>query len=517
MKQDERILLLAAIGRDAALIAAFLQRQGIHSVPCRDIGELCREIGVGAGAVLITDESLDDWATDRLLNAIELQPAWSDLPLIIFPSNDRAGELLITALGPRANVTTFERPIRHAILLCAVQSALRARRRQYELHKVLERLEEADQQKDLFLATLSHELRTPLTSIVGWVQLLKTRTLDSQTFAKALDTIERNTYAQTRLIEDILSISKIIAGKLAIERKPVRLSDLVNGSLSTVGPQAEAKDINIKADIQGDDYVKGDAVRLQEVVWNLLSNAIKFTPAQGEVSVCLRRDGSMLRLTVTDTGRGIDPAVLPHIFEHFRQADSSNTRTAGGLGLGLAIARKLVELHDGVIEAISDGIDCGTTMMVALPIDEDDATSQRQALTALPEISSSLEGHSVLLVEDDIDSRRLLAYVLSDAGATVHEAETVGQALNLFRTRRPDVIVSDIGLAGENGYDLIEKIRLEEGNACRTPALALTGFADPRSQQRALAAGYQLHIAKPVQPEMVVDTIVGLLRTSSRA
>jgi signal transduction histidine kinase/CheY-like chemotaxis protein len=514
---EKRILVLARTGRDSELIIRLLREENFEAAACIDAAELCREIRVGAGAVLVTDESLDEWDRERLLATVEQQPQWSDLPLLVFSSNDRATEALISELGVCANATIFERPIRPSILICGIQAALRARSRQYETRDLLERLKQADQQKDLFLATLSHELRTPLTSIVGWIQLLKTRQLAPEVVTLAIETIERNTVAQTRLVEDILSVSRMVAGKLSIEHRPVRFEETVRAAAESVRPQAEARGIDLVESILGGGTIVGDAVRLQEVVWNLLSNSLKFTPGGGSIFIRMSSEPHALRLEVEDSGRGIEPEVLPHIFEHFRQADSSMTRSAGGLGLGLAIAKRIVELHGGTIEAASEGLNRGTRITVTLPaVDVSEERLPHEEPAELRNADSCLSGCAVLLVEDDSDSRRLLSYILRDFGASVTEATTVQDAIASFNAAKPTVIVSDIGLAGESGYDLIETIRQLEDGAAPTPAVAITGFADVASQARALASGFQLYIAKPVQPPDLIRAVLDVLKPVGR-
>ncbi len=464
----------------------------------------------------MTDESLGVGGTNLLLSTIEKQEPWSDIPILLFPSSDVVGGRLISALGSLANATILERPIRTSILISAVRSALRSRRRQHEMRDLLLRLREADRQKDLFLATLSHELRTPLTSIVGWSKILmENENVEPAMRARALETIYRNAQAQAHLIEDILSISRIVAGKLAIDRQNINFSEIVMAAVDSIRPAAAAKNIQLNPSIVPTAFITGDPVRLQEVVLNVLSNAVKFTPSGGRIDLELTLDDQNALLRVTDNGIGITAEVLPHIFEHFRQADSSDTRAAGGLGLGLAIAKNLVHLHGGSVRATSEGRGKGTSMFIEIP--------RQRAGAAVPPLQPDLRlnpiertpltGHSVMLVEDDKDSRELLGHLLRDSGATVLMAESAPQAFELFRTSKPDIIVSDIGLPGENGYDLLARIRSEElPSIAITPAVALTGYADTETQEKALAAGFQVHLAKPVQPERLLTALVALLQ-----
>jgi signal transduction histidine kinase/CheY-like chemotaxis protein len=358
---------------------------------------------------------------------------------------------------------------------------------------------EANRVKDDFLATMSHELRTPLNAILGWAAMLRAR--PDVDFKKAIATIERNARAQVRLIEEVLDVSRIMTGKLKLDPKPTDLATVLRASIDVVAPSAIAKGIAITADIQVEPCpFFGDAGRLQQVVWNLLSNAIKFTPKGGRVDIRLSSTGATLQLSVKDTGRGVRSDFLPVMFQRFRQADSSTTRTEGGLGIGLAIAGHIVELHGGTITAYSAGEGCGATFTITLPIG---AVRVEQSRASAPsaKVRKPLTGLRVLICEDDADSRELLKEVLSGEGATVVAAAAAAEALERLRVFRPDVFVSDIGLPLVDGYALMRQVRdlsVEEGG--RTPAIALTAYAGIDDARKAFAAGYQLHVAKPVDP-----------------
>ena len=390
-----------------------------------------------------------------------------------------------------------------------------------------EAAEEASRAKDEFLATLSHELRTPLNAILGWISLLRTGRLDAATAATAMETVERNTRAQTQLIEDILDVSRIITGKLHLESQPVSLVAVIEAATTTVRPAAEAKGIGLRASL---DFslgpVAGDAHRLQQVVWNLLSNAIKFTPRGGSVDICLERLASHVIIIVSDTGMGIIPEFQPYVFDRFRQADSSSTREYGGLGLGLAIVRHLVEMHGGWVEVASSGEGQGATFTVHLPLmavhpTEFPVSSNTQASSgnANPELGQpfhcppALEGLRVLVVDDENDARQLIAHVLEQCQATVKAVSSVAAAIAALSEFKPDVLVSDIGMPHEDGYALIRKIRaLSPEDGGRVPAAALTAYARSEDRTRALAAGYQMHLPKPVEPgelALVVASLVG--------
>jgi PAS domain S-box-containing protein len=360
--------------------------------------------------------------------------------------------------------------------------------------------------KDEFLATLSHELRTPLTSILGWSHLLTTANLDKQQTARAIETIARNARAQGRLIDELLDISRIITGKLGLNLSVVKLEALIQAVIDDQRPAAAAKTINLNASLNS--YIGpflGDADRLQQIVRNLLTNAIKFTPNGGDVQVSLERNDSRIVITVNDSGQGIAPELLPHVFERFRQADSSNTRSNGGLGLGLSIVRQLVELHRGTITAESSGENAGTTFRVMLPLpslhevpNAADKTEPKSGRNSPTTAQHSLSGLRLLVVDDERDTRELVAAVLTTCGAEVVSVSSAREALDQMERQRFDLLISDIGMPEMNGYDLIGRIRqLTEEQGGRTPAIALTAYAGIDDRKRALAAGYEMHIAKP--------------------
>jgi PAS domain S-box-containing protein len=360
--------------------------------------------------------------------------------------------------------------------------------------------------KDEFLATLSHELRTPLTSILGWSQLLTGGKLDKLQTASAIETIARNARAQGRLIDELLDMSRILTGKLCLDLRAVKLAPLIQAVVDDVRPAADGKSINLEAVFNSDVRpILGDPDRLQQIVWNLLTNAIKFTPKGGDVHVRLERNDSHALITVTDTGEGIATELLPHVFERFRQADSSNTRSNGGLGLGLSIVRQLVELHRGTVTAESCGDNTGTTFRVMLPepsLPEDPNAAEKKDLknerNSPTTAQHSLKGLRVLVVDDEHDTRELVGALLTMCGAEVVSVSSGTEALAQMERQRFNLLISDIGMPEMNGYDLIGRIRqLGEEHGGRTPAVALTAYAGIDDRKRALAAGYGMHIPKP--------------------
>jgi signal transduction histidine kinase/CheY-like chemotaxis protein len=386
-----------------------------------------------------------------------------------------------------------------------------------ELQRALAAAETASRARDEFLATVSHELRTPLTSIIGWIQLLRMER-DEASLSEGLDTIDRNARAQGRLIEDILDFSRINAGKLNLNVRSLDLNDVIDAAIDIVRPAADAKGVRIERVLDSEaGHVSGDADRLQQVAWNLLSNAVKFTPRGGKVLIRLERITSHCELTVSDTGMGIASNFLPYVFDRFSQADSSSTRAHAGLGLGLGIVRHLVELHGGTVQAFSRGEGLGATFAVRLPLlvahDRSEGEVVRPELPAVRSIEhafADLTGLSVLVVEDNEDSRRLLQTILTRAGATVKVAENVATALLIVAVEWPDVVISDIEMPGEDGYSLIRKIRLQEPPLQRVPAIALTAYTRSEDRVRALAAGFQTHMSKPVEPAELVAAVKSL-------
>jgi PAS domain S-box-containing protein len=408
------------------------------------------------------------------------------------------------------------------------RAEIQRKRAEAERDQLLEReraarleAEAANRLKDEFLATLSHELRTPLNAIVGWAAVLRGQTVDPE-LRRAVDTIDRNARAQSQLIEDILDVSRIVTGKLTLETAPVDLVTVVGAVLESLRPSAEARQIHLNVDVEADlPELTGDAGRLQQVVWNLLSNSVKFTPVGGTVAISARVVGPEIRLEVRDTGAGIAPEFLPHVFERFRQADASTTRAHGGLGLGLAIVRHLVELHGGTVEADSPGLGAGATFRVRLPVRGGPTTLAPGAATQPPVLAEPppprpavrLDGLRVLVVDDDMDTLTLLVTVLRASGAETLAATSAPSALETFVAATPDVLVSDIGLPGQDGFSLLEAIRgLPAAAGGRVPAIALTAYARAADRDQALRTGFDLHMPKPLDPEQLVAAIANLRR-----
>jgi PAS domain S-box-containing protein len=387
-------------------------------------------------------------------------------------------------------------------------------------HTMAEGAEQANHLKDEFLATVSHELRTPLNAIMGWARMLGSKQLPPDRASNALAIIDRNALALAHIIDDLLDVSRIVAGTLQFTPQPVDLVGVTQAALDVVRPLAVTKSVQLEfsPDLSDVNTVNGDAGRLQQVIWNLLANAIKFTPEGGRVDVFIARSNDQMEIRVVDTGQGLSPDFLPHVFERFRQADGATTRRHSGLGLGLAIVRELVELHGGTVYAASPGLGRGATFTIRLPIAAGEAHAGQAAVFAERRFAAStaspmprlprLDTFRILVVDDDADGRALTSLVLTQAGASVKAVGSVREALQLLEGERPDVLVSDIGLSDEDGLSLIRQIRQNEAaHGGFLPAVALTGFARAEDRARSIAAGFQAHVQKPVDPVDLVKAI----------
>jgi signal transduction histidine kinase/CheY-like chemotaxis protein len=376
--------------------------------------------------------------------------------------------------------------------------------------------------KDEFLATLSHELRTPLNAIQGWATLLRQREVTRADTERGLETIERNVRAQGQIINDLLDMSRIISGKIHLEVQPLKLHEVIQNAIETVRQSAAAKHIRIHPLLDSSiGVVRGDPNRLQQIFWNLLSNAVKFTPQGGRVQVVLERVNSHVEIVVEDTGIGIRPEFLPYVFERFRQGDPTTSRRFGGLGLGLSIVKNLVELHGGSVRVKSPGENQGSTFVVALPISHvQEETGRHKSLLVSTDPLDSIElprldDVAVLVVDDEPDGRALVARILEGRGARVTCASNAAEAMECLRAERFDILLSDIGMPDVDGYELIRKVRLLDTNrSSPLPAIAVTAYARPEDRQRALLAGYQMHLAKPVEAREIVAAIASLIRLS---
>jgi signal transduction histidine kinase/CheY-like chemotaxis protein len=523
---DGRVLIFAPIGRDAALTAAILTRASIPYFICSTIGVLCAQYERGAGALLLTEEALEDHGFRMLAELLEQQPPWSDISVLLFVGHEQARVSLRTlrVLELIRNVTLLDRPVRIAAVVSSIRAAIRGRLRQYELRDVLvalhtarESAERANRLKDEFLATLSHELRTPLNAILGWVAMLRQSQVEPPRIPSVLETIERNAQAQAQLIGDVLDVSRIITGRLRLSVGPVEIGDVIANAAETAQPAANAKHIDLRIESSDDlPRIQGDADRLQQVVWNLVSNAVKFTPVGGRVIITAGRSDSQIEIAVSDTGRGIAPGFLPFAFDRFRQGDQSFTRLHGGLGLGLAIVKHLVELHGGRARAESAGEGKGARFSVYLPIEEPahapsdngDTTPVGSAKADTFLQTLELTDRPILVVDDDAGTRELLVAMLSKCGARVEAVDSARAARNRLEHEVPALIIADLGMPDEDGLSLIRSIRQRRpAEGGQVPAIALSAYARAEDEREALNAGFSAFLSKPAAPEDVLREV----------
>jgi len=492
------------------------------------------------------------WAEGNYAGAIRLEELWNDLQrahsfslFCAYPMNGLGGEKFTE---PHSGICTvhsrvipaesyaglFDQDARLRAVAQLQQKAASLEAEVKERQQAEERLrlalvgeqmaraeaETANRMKDEFLATVSHELRTPLNAIIGWSHLLQRGSLDQATTSRAMETIDRNAKAQAQLIEDILDVSRMITGKLRLSNESVDISSVINAAIDSVQLALDSKDLELEVKLDPSArHTLGDASRLQQVVWNLLANAIKFTPSGGRIEVKVERDGRNLKLQVSDSGQGMNADFLPFIFERFRQADGTTTRQHGGLGLGLAIVRHLVELHGGTIKAESGGTGKGSTFVIKLPLAPQRKREPRRVTSAnLPAKEDSeapfpalpaLDDVRVLLVDDDPDTLQMLSVMLVELKANVQTAASVSEALEILEWYQPKVVVSDLAMPGEDGYSLIAKIRAME-NGKSIPAVALTSYVRIEDRTQALSAGFNMFVPKPVEPHELIAAIANL-------
>ena len=524
----QRVCVLAPTGRDAQMSCEILRAEGIDAAVCPTIEDICAAIHEDTGALLIAEEALRRDALKLLVECLDRQPPWSDIAVILLAGGEftDSSHRPLSVLGPLRNVTVLERPVRRLILTRSIGVALRGRRRQLELRAYLEERAEllrreqlANRMKDEFLMTVSHELRTPLTAIYGWARMLVTGQIRDDQRQRAIETIERNAHAQTQLVNDLLDVARAVSGKLRLDVQTVDLSHVVLAAIDSMQPAADAKGIRLQARLDpAAGPVSGDRDRLLQIVWNLLSNAIKFTPRDGHVRLTLAKRHDHVELTVADTGRGIAEDFLPHVFDRFRQADAGTTRQHGGLGLGLAIVRHLVELHGGSVMVESAGEGRGTTFRVVIPLTmaRVAAGAEQQGPPPVHEAPTRsdarrrLDGLRVLVVDDEPEARELFSAIVEHAGAEVRVAGSARDAIAILRAWVPEVLLSDIEMPHEDGYVLMEQVSALEGDRPRPIAVAVTAHSRPDDRLRAVEAGFSWHLPKPVEPAELVAVIASL-------
>jgi signal transduction histidine kinase/ActR/RegA family two-component response regulator len=535
------ILILAPVGRDADVTVTVLRNAGVVSQPCQSVSELCERLraeGNSVGALVLTEESLASPVEySSLTEWIEHQEPWSELPIIFLTHPGQPTRVTgqrARVLSLRGAVTVLERPVRAATLLGALRVALQSRVRQYQLRDLLEsqrkvgielqrarlEAEAANRAKDHFLATLSHELRTPLNAISGWTYLMRNARQDETLLAQGLDVLQRNTNTLIELISDLLDTSRIVAGTLTMEFKEVDLKQVVRACVETLRLQAAEKGIAVATLVEIPEAVTctvlGDEARLHQILGNLLSNSLKFTPGGGSVTVQLRKTRANAIIVVKDTGKGISPEFLPHIFKRFAQ-DGASSRENGGLGLGLAICKHLVELHGGSISAESEGPGRGAMIKVKLRTiaSNSDSSDERPAKRAFKKEKwmpdTRLKDIKVVAVDDNADARELLKAILERSGAETVVVSSGQEALEAIRDLHPDVLICDLAMPEMDGYEVLKNVRRLEPELGPLPVIAFTAAARDEDRAATRLAGFQAHLAKPIEPDKLVGTVLELV------
>ncbi|HZN64387.1 MAG TPA: ATP-binding protein [Tepidisphaeraceae bacterium] len=518
-----RVLVLPpAGGTDSDSIGKTLTDAGVEAVFCADADDLCREIGRGAGAVLVAEEALTAAARSAVAQKLSMQPHWSDVPLILLADDAAPGELAAGLTGP-FHPLILRRPVRQEDLDGAVRSALAARRLQYEVRNLLTEADRTARQRDEFLAMLGHELRNPLSAINNAVQVLNRVGSPDVEAAEMREMIERQTSHLTRLVDDLLDVSRVSSGQITLQREHADLNDVVAQCVHACEAQVAARRHEMRViRWPSPAVVDGDPVRLEQVVNNLLTNAIKYTPAGGSIEISVEVEprppqglescgGPQAVVRVRDTGMGIEPEMLGRVFDTFAQADRSLDRAQGGVGLGLTLVRRLVEMHGGTVRASSEGLGRGSTFEVRLPALAE-VTAGSRAYPAAPAATPSpgqqavkpdkpLRARRVLIVEDGPDARRALGRLLELWGHKVELAEDGTRGVERAIASRPDVALIDIGLPGLNGYEVAKRVRQALGDRVRL--IALTGYGQPDDHDRTREAGFDEHLVKPVNPRLL--------------
>lgn len=497
---EERVLVLAPTAKDARLCLAILADAGIAGFVCADMRSVCEELALGAGAALLTEESLGFSELARLVTALGRQPAWSDIPILVLTAEGADSPIVLQSLETLGNVTLLERPVRVPTLVSAARTALRARRRQYQIRehlaegrRVAEVLQHEARRKDEFLAMLAHELRNPLTPIRHAAALLGLKDLDAEVAAEARGVIERQIEHLARLVDDLLDVSRLMRGKIDLRGEPVDLATVVSRAMEVCQPLVRAQRQDLTVSLTAEPvWVHGDAVRLTQIVSNLLNNAVKYTEPGGRIRLSAEREADQVLLRVQDSGIGIAPDLLPHVFELFVQADHSIERSQGGLGIGLTLVKTLVEMHGGRVTAHSDGLGMGSEFTVRLPVLRGGASLRPGEFRP-----HSIRPLRVLVVEDNQASARILAHMLEKFwNHSVAIAYDGAVALELAESFQPELVLCDIGLPKLNGYEVARRIR--NGSSAHNRLLvALTGYGTDDDRRKSAAAGFDEHLLKP--------------------
>ncbi|HWW62230.1 MAG TPA: hybrid sensor histidine kinase/response regulator [Thermoanaerobaculia bacterium] len=488
----QRVIILAPIGRDAELMCTHLEKGGMTCFACKDMDEVCRALEEGAGVLLVTEEVLTRETTRALAKTLVQQPAWSEIPIIILTGLPalEARQRSFHELGRRTNVTLVDRPVRIQSLISAAQSALNTRLRQYEIRDLMEKLQDRVHERDRFLAILGHELRNPLGAILLASQMLDD---DDRLDGEHARLIERQSRHLTRIVNDLLDLSRVVSGKIVLKPQIIDLGRLLEQSLETLQESARSHGVAIHLRMPPEPLiVKADPVRADQIITNVLTNAIKYTPEGGQVVVTLARDGEQAAIYVKDDGVGIAEDRIDTIFELFAQAENAIGRAQGGMGIGLALVRNLIELHGGTIDAKSDGIGKGSEFVIRLPISSEalTATEKRSARATRLE-----PARHIVIVEDNTDVRELLRLKLRRLGHTVDAFGDGISGVSGIVTSKPHMALIDIGLPRLDGYQVASQVRSQLGGD--VVLIAVSGFGQPEDKRKALEAGFDDHLTKP--------------------
>ena len=504
--RSDLILIVAPIGRDAELLCSQLMHAGMRCHACIDISDVCARIKEGAGAVIITEEALPLEAVSEIVVTLASQPPWSEIPLIILsgaPSLDMKPRSF-DALRRRTNVTLVDRPVRVTSLISAMQSALRSRERQYDIRDLMTQLEERIHERDRFLAVLGHELRNPLHAILLASQM---RDDDGRLEGEHAQLIERQSRHLTRLVNDLLDLSRVVAGKITLKKQIVDLREVATQSVRVMEPFARKQSVSLGTEYGEEPVIiDADPTRIDQIITNVLSNAVKYTPEGGHIDLKIERDGEDALIVVGDDGVGIAPERIDGIFELFAQAENAIGRAQGGMGIGLALVRSLVQLHNGSIEAKSAGIGKGSEFVVRLPLASRDQRMVASTVQSRMEAEPRTTPRHIVIVEDNSDVRDLLRHKLGRLGHKVDDASDGLEGLQVLLREKPDLALVDLGLPGMDGFALAREARNQLGE--NVVLVAVSGFGQPEDKRRALEAGFDEHITKPAD----VQDIENILR-----
>ncbi len=505
--REEAVLILAPTAKDAALSRKILEGAGVECVVCADVAGLCEAIDRGAGLAMLGEEALTAESLQMLRLAIRRQPAWSDFPMLILTEEGADSEVVLRTLETLGNVTLLERPVRVPALVSSVRAALRARRRQYQIrdhlsenYRVAAALLEADRRKDEFLAILAHELRNPLAPLRNALEAMRLRPHDHEASSWARALMERQVVQMVRLIDDLLDLSRVSRGRIELKQERAELAALVQDALEVCGPAIAQAGHRLSLELPDEPLVLTcDPTRLVQVICNLLSNAVKYTPAGGHITLAARRIGVLMEISVRDTGMGIPPEMLSRVFEMFTQVQHSIERSQGGLGIGLTLVKRLVELHGGSVLARSEGPGTGAEFIVRLPQRIGESPAAAAAPAPLP---PSAARHRILVADDNRDAADSLAVMLRIAGHEVRVAYDGLQALEIAQSFQPVLALLDLGMPRLNGYEAARRLRASELGS-EMLLIALTGWGQPEDRSRSLAAGFDHHVVKPVDPSLL--------------